>query len=92
MNDALKYMNESHRTCSIYLGVGSSRDNTFRIIEYSHKEFNVYDDTNWHFDDEHPKLENLIWREYQQSLCFKNILQPAHGNIDAELIYRNLTS
>jgi len=68
-------MNESYRTCSIYVGLGSSLDNTFRIIEYSKKEFAVYDDTNWHFDETHPKLENLMWKEYRSgSPCFKNIL------------------
>lgn len=39
MDEALNYMNNSHRTCSVYLGVGSGFDNTFRIIEYSYKEF-----------------------------------------------------
>jgi len=54
IDEALEQMKESHRTCSIYLGVGSSVNNTFRIIEYSYKEFTIYDDTNWHFDENHP--------------------------------------
>jgi len=86
-------MKNAHRTCSIYLGLGSSVNNTFRIIEYSHKEFNVYDDTNWHFDDNHPKMEGLIYKAYHDgSPCFKNILQTSHGKINAELIFRNVTA
>jgi len=85
-------MKESHRTCSIYIGLGSSVNNTFRIIEYSHKELNVYDDNNWHFDDNHPKMPGLIYKAYHDgNPCFKNILSPAHGKINAELIFRNIT-
>jgi len=69
-------MNNSHRTCSIYLGVGSGFDNTFRIIEYSYKEFNVYTWDDWHFDSNHPKIKDLMWKEYHSgSPCFKNILE-----------------
>jgi hypothetical protein len=54
IDEAIGYLNNSKRTCSIYLGVGSSVNNTFRITEYAHKYLNVYDDTNWHFDENHP--------------------------------------
>jgi len=84
-------LRNSNRTCSIYVGLGSSVNNTFRIIEYSYKEFNVYDDTNWHFDENHPKMENMLWKEYRSGTpCFKNILTPAYGNITAETMYRKL--
>jgi hypothetical protein len=68
-------LNESKRTCAIYLGVGSSVNNTFRIVEYAAKYLRVYDDTNWHFDDNHPKLENVMWKAYLDgNPCFKNIV------------------
>lgn len=92
IDEALELMKSSHRTCSIYVGLGSSVNNTFRIIEYSAKEFNVYDDTNWHFDDRHPKMEGIIYKAYKDDTpCFKNILQPAYGKINAELIFRNIS-
>ena len=34
---ALQAINQTKRTCSIYLGVGNAKSNTFRLIEYSHK-------------------------------------------------------
>jgi len=54
IDDAISSLKNAPRTCSIYLGVGSKFNTTFRIVEYSHTELNVYDDTNWHFDDNHP--------------------------------------
>ena len=35
IDDALNSLNETDRTCSIYLGIGSSVNNTYKIIEYS---------------------------------------------------------
>jgi len=76
----------------MFVGLGSSVNNTFRIIEYSNKEFTVYDDTNWHFDDYHPQMQGLIYKAYHDTTpCFKNILVPAYGKINAELIFRNIT-
>jgi len=35
LDDALNNLRETNRTCSVYLGIGSSVNNTYRIIEYS---------------------------------------------------------
>lgn len=32
MDDALNNLNETARTCSVYLGIGSSVNDTYRII------------------------------------------------------------
>ena len=45
MDDALNNLNETARTCSVYLGIGSSVNDTYRIIEYSETQFNVYNNT-----------------------------------------------
>jgi len=80
---------KADRTCSVYLGIGSSVNNTYRIVEYSYKELNIFDDTNWHFDDRHPKTPGLFWKAYHDGdPCFKNLLIPKYGKIDPELIYR----
>jgi len=50
MDDALNNLNETARTCSVYLGIGSSVNDTYRIIKYSETEFEVYDDGNWKND------------------------------------------
>lgn len=35
IDDALLNLNQTDRTCSVYLGIGSGTNNTYRIIEYS---------------------------------------------------------
>ena len=35
IDDALNNLNTTERTCSVYLGIGSSVNDTYRIIEYS---------------------------------------------------------
>lgn len=35
LDDALNNLNQTNRTCSVYLGIGSSVNNTYRLIEYS---------------------------------------------------------
>jgi len=75
LDDAITNLANADRICSIYLGLGSGSDNAFRIIEYSEKELNIFDDHNWHFDEGHPQIDNLIWKEYRAGEnCFKNVL------------------
>lgn len=40
-------MANAERTCSIFVGVGDTKMNQFRGIEYSHEYLNIYDD--WNF-------------------------------------------
>jgi isopenicillin-N N-acyltransferase-like protein len=37
LDDALETLNNTDRTCSVYFGIGSSVNNTYRLIEYSAK-------------------------------------------------------
>lgn len=62
LDDALNNLNQTDRTCSIYLGIGSQRDNTYRIIEYAETEFRVYNDGNWKNDPAHPRMPGMIWK------------------------------
>ena len=47
-------------TCSVYLGIGSSFNNTYRLIEYSETQFDVYNDNSWYNDANHPRVEGMI--------------------------------
>ena len=89
IDDALNNLKNTDRTCSIYLGIGSSVNNTYRIIEYAATEFKVYDDTNWHFGNTHPKAEGMIWKAYYDDrTCFKNHFMPKYGKITPEDVWR----
>lgn len=62
IDDALNNLNTTNRTCSVYLGIGSGLNNTYRIIEYSETEFKVYDDKTWHLDSNHPRTPGMFWK------------------------------
>ena len=89
IDDALNNLNETHRTCSVYLGIGSSVNNTYRIIEYAATQFDVFDDTNWKNDKIHPREKGMIWKAYYDDKpCFKNHFLPRYGKITPEDIWR----
>lgn len=89
INDALTNLNQTDRTCSVYLGIGSGNDNTYRLIEYSETQFRVYDDNNWKDDAIHPRAEGMIWKAYYDNKpCFRSHFEPAYGSINPELIWK----
>ena len=91
LDDALNALNETDRTCSVYLGIGSSVNNTYRLIEYSETEFNVYNDKNWKNDPAHPRTEGMIWKAYKDDKnCFANHFTPNYGKITPDLIWRDV--
>lgn len=93
IDDAIYSLKTAARTCSVYLGVGSKVNNTFRIVQYSHTELDVFDDNNWHFDSNHPQTKDMMWKEYRSGTsCFKNFLLPNYGKIEPEMIVRDLVA
>lgn len=72
IDDALNNLNQTDRTCSVYLGIGSSVNNTYRIIEYAETEFRVYNDGNWKNDAAHPRKPGMIWKV--ELLSFRHIM------------------
>lgn len=77
IDGALKMLNETHRTCSIYLGVGSKVNNTFRLIEYSQKEFTVYDDKNFPYTEKHGQYDGVVYMPIHDdnSYCFSDLIR-----------------
>jgi len=93
IDDALNELNNTDRTCSIYVGIGSSVNNTYRIIEYAETEFNVYDDSNWHVDSNHPRVKGMFWKSYPDDKpCFRNTFEPNYGKITPEMVWRQATA
>ena len=85
LDDALNNLNQTDRTCSIYLGIGSQRDNTYRIIEYAETEFRVYNDGNWKNDPAHPRMPGMIWKV--NLYLFRHIMT----ELTVSLVYSPLT-
>lgn len=91
IDDALNQLNTTDRTCSVYLGIGSSVNNTYRLIEYSETEFEVFDDNNWKDDVCHPRMPGMIWKAYKDDRpCFANHFKPSYGQITPELIWKQV--
>lgn len=89
IDQALDNLNNTDRTCSIYLGIGSSVNNTYRIIEYAETEFRVYNDANWKNDAAHPRKTGMIWKAYKDDTnCFASVFAPNYGFITAEMVFR----
>jgi hypothetical protein len=87
IDDAVNGLNRTKRTCSIYAGISSVKNNTFRLIEYSHKEFKVYDDKNFPYTAIHSQMDDVVFmpiHDDDNDGCFNNLLKERYGNIDEE--------
>jgi exportin-7 len=105
IDTALTMMINAQRTCSIHLGLGSYERNTstnsnpimgFRGIEYSAKEFNVFNWQDMFNTRAHPQLKNVVyWDKHVQpsgNPCLGSLIVEAYGHLDPETIIRNITS
>ena len=62
MQSALSILGNTHRTCTIHLGLGSSEDHSFRMLEYSEKTVTNYDDKNYtHYTKTHPQKTGIAF-------------------------------
>lgn len=86
INSSLTSFNQTRRTCSVYLGLSSFPDKTFRLIEYSHKEFNVYDDKNFPYTPKHVQMDNVVFMPVHDGddTCFNDLVKARYGEIDIE--------
>jgi hypothetical protein len=67
LQDAIRRIEEAHRTCSIWLGVGDAQEKTFRLMEYSKSTAKVFDDRNVTMID-----ESRFNREHCDDACYHN--------------------
>lgn len=95
LETALSFMNKTHRTCAIHLGLASRDDHSFRMIEYSYKTFNVYNDVNYnHYSKNHPQKNGVAyWDKHVQpsgDSCVGQLLTDPkyYGKWDIESFWR----
>lgn len=94
-DSALTRLINADRTCAIFLGIGDSKTNEMRGIEYSYKELNVYDWSTQPTDKgNHPMLKDMVyWDKTIQPTswpCTGKLLQQLHGKVDAAAIYQQI--
>ena len=105
IDTGLSMLINAQRTCSVHLGLGeydrtmSNDDNRtmdFIAIEYSAKEFNVYNWQDMYKSPHHPILRDVVyWDPYIQPSddpCLGSLLVDHYGRLDAQTIIRNITS
>lgn len=91
---AIDILQKAHRTCAIHLGLSSVDDHTFRMLEYSYKTLNVYDDKNYTYTKEHPQKAGIAFfdKHVQPSkdTCVYDLLskQNFYGYWDADSFWR----
>jgi len=62
LDGAMDQLKKAHRTCSIHVGVASSKDNAFHGVEYSYNTLNIYNDKNYSFYSEaHPQMDSVFF-------------------------------
>lgn len=94
LKSALKILTDTHRTCAIHIGLGSSKDHSFRMLEYAEKTLNNYDDSNYtHYGPNHPKKAGLAFfdKDIQPSndSCVGNVLNNVKMIIFREIYMEN---
>ena len=68
------------------MGISSLESMTFRLIEYSFKEFKVYDDHNFTYTSAHTQMDDVVVmavHEDKGDSCFDQLLKKQYGNITA---------
>ncbi len=58
----MNIVKKAQRTCTIHLGIASAEDQSFRMLDYSQKILNIYDDQNYtHYGPNHPKTPGIAF-------------------------------
>lgn len=89
IDDAMNSLGSTHRTCSIYLGVSNIKNMTFRLVEYSHKEFKVYNDKNFSYTPAHQQMDDVVVmavHEDKGDSCMNDLLRENYGAVNGEWI------
>eukprot|EP01111_Echinosteliopsis_oligospora_P000927 TRINITY_DN1115_c0_g1_i1.p1 TRINITY_DN1115_c0_g1~~TRINITY_DN1115_c0_g1_i1.p1 ORF type:complete len:446 (+),score=66.28 TRINITY_DN1115_c0_g1_i1:49-1338(+) len=90
VNDALKMIDNSQRTCSVFLGLGDHSTQTARVVEYSLDTVSIFNDTTPFpgyapSPPEHPIISDVVYvdKVSQPSTdpCLADLLQKYYGNM-----------
>ena len=94
---AVSRIENANRTCSIFVGVGSAKEDFFDVIEYSYEEVNVYNDTNFPaYPPDHDLMDGVVFvdkhTQPSHDPCLNDLLKMYYGDIDPLVTLRNITA
>ncbi len=89
VDDALSRVATANRTCSIWLGIGSSNEGYAKVLQYSAEEVNIYNPLNYPTapDGAHTRYNGVVYvdKHVQPSgnPCLPSLVGEFYGNINA---------
>jgi hypothetical protein len=94
---AMNRIYNAHRTCSIWVGLGSGKTDRFRVVQYSHEEVNQFDDINYPaYPPYHPRFDGLVFvdkhKQPSHHMCLGSLLKQYYGKIAPALTARDITA
>lgn len=97
VDQALERIETANRTCSIFVGVGSGKQNYFDVVEYAYEYANVYNDTDFPaYPPNHDLMDGVVFidkhTQPSQDPCLNDLLKMYYGDIDPMVTLRNITS
>eukprot|EP01015_Nassula_variabilis_P007751 TRINITY_DN1601_c0_g1_i1.p1 TRINITY_DN1601_c0_g1~~TRINITY_DN1601_c0_g1_i1.p1 ORF type:complete len:191 (-),score=38.81 TRINITY_DN1601_c0_g1_i1:31-603(-) len=97
LDSAIDILKNSKRTCEIFLGLGSAKNNQFRAITYNQTNLEVFDDKNCTVcgsDETHPQIDGVVYLDKfwqpSKNQCLGKLLSENNGKIDAEVLFREV--
>lgn len=83
---AYERIQEARRTCAIFVGLGDSKTNQFRAVEYSHTYLDIFSDKDYPDYKNHPRMDGLVYidKHFQPSHdpCLGAALAERYGQVD----------
>ena len=61
LSSAIAIISNAQRTCAIHVGLGSVEDHSFRMMQYSYRRLDIFDDTNYTYTAVHPRLNGIAY-------------------------------
>lgn len=94
--EGIQRIEDSKRTCSIWVGLGDSQSNEMNIIQYSHENATVYSNENFPYYTDHPDIKDTIYvdKHVQPSHdpCLGELMNYNWGNITSNYMFQNVAA
>jgi hypothetical protein len=95
IDQTLSRIASAERTCSIFIGLGD-HTNTFRAVEYSYQQIQVWNDYNFPAYKNHPRMPGLVFidkhTQPSEDPCMGSLMQQYYGSLDAVTTIRYITA
>ena len=90
--EAINRIQNTHRTCSIWVGIGDSTTKQVDILQYSYEDANVYNSTSYPvYQPGHPYIKDVIYvnkhKQPSNDPCLAELLNST-TNIDSQYLWK----